>query len=92
MVHIPASSQISTARASQALCRRWRFLGWSQEATESSFQGNVIMVLCNNKKPLFKKTQGEETESTQTSSSGKWVIERNPQIPMLLDHKPALYT
>lgn len=50
------------------------------------------MVLCNNKKPLFKKTQGEETESTQTSSSGKWVIERNPQIPMLLDHKPALYT
>lgn len=62
--------------------------GWPQEATERSFEGNVEL-LCSNNKPLFKKTQGEEPQCMQDSSSGKWVIERDPQISRLLDHQPT---
>lgn len=62
--------------------------GWSQGATGRSFEGNVGL-LCNNSKPLFKKTQGEEPQCMQDSSSGKWVIERDLQIPRLLDHQPT---
>lgn len=66
------------------------FPGWSQEATERSFEGNVEL-LCSNNKPLFKKTQGEEPQCMQDSSSGKWVIERDPQISRLLDHQPTFH-
>lgn len=62
--------------------------GWSQEATGRSFEGNVDL-LCNNSKPLFKKTQGGEPQCMQDSSSGKWVIERDLRIPRLLDHQPT---
>lgn len=65
--------------------------GWSQEATERSTEGNVVGLPCNNNKPLFKKTRGEEAESSSTSSSGKWVMERDLQIPRLLDLQSAFY-
>lgn len=83
--------QISTTGTSQALCLRWEFPDWSQEATERSFEGNIFELLCNNNKPLFKKTQGEEPESSQTSLSRKWVIERDFKIPRLLDLQLAFY-